>query len=114
VNSHATDNAHGGYDACHRIDEIRCAKKATKVSNSDDFPAYFARLRDLHLPEKFKRLRITKYDAKQDPVQWLRCYSLSIKNAGGNNDTKYLYFPFCLDHAPLTWLESLNKNSINK
>jgi hypothetical protein len=46
---------------------------------------------------------------KQDPVQWLRCYALSIENTGGNNDTKCLYFPFCLDQAPLTWLESLDK-----
>jgi hypothetical protein len=30
-------------------------------------------------------------------VQWLRCYALSIENAGGTNDTKCLYFPFCLD-----------------
>jgi hypothetical protein len=49
---------------------------------------------------------------KQDPVQWLRCYALSVENAGGNNDTKCLYIPFCLDQAPLTWLESLDKNSI--
>jgi hypothetical protein len=27
---------------------------------------------------------------------------------------KCLYFPFCLDQAPLTWLESLEKYSINK
>jgi hypothetical protein len=59
-------------------------------------------------------LGITKYDAKQDPVQWLRCYALSIENAGGNNDTKCLYFPLCLDQAPLTWLESLEKYSIDK
>jgi hypothetical protein len=57
---------------------------------------------------------ITKYDAKQDPIQWLRCYALSIENAGGNNDTKCLYFPFSLDQAPLTWLESLDKHSIDK
>jgi hypothetical protein len=44
---------------------------------------------------------------KQDPVQWLKCYALSIENARGNNDTKCLYFPFCLDQAPFTWLESL-------
>jgi hypothetical protein len=47
-------------------------------------------------------------------VQWLRCYALSNKNAGGNNDTKCLYFPFCLHQAPLTWLESLEKYSIDK
>jgi hypothetical protein len=64
--------------------------------------------------EKFKPLGITKYDAKQDPVQWLRCYALSIENASGNSDTKCLYFPFCLDQAPLTWLESLEKYSIDK
>jgi hypothetical protein len=51
---------------------------------------------------------------KQDPVQWLRCYALSIDNAGGNNGTKCLYFPFYLDQAPLTWLESLEKYSIDK
>jgi hypothetical protein len=59
-------------------------------------------------------LGITKYDAKQDPIQWLRCYALSIEKAGGNNDTKCLYFPFCLDQAPVTWLESLDKHSIDK
>jgi hypothetical protein len=68
----------------------------------------------LLLPDKFKPLGITKYDAKQDPIEWLRCYALSIENAGGNNDTKWLYFPFCLDQAPLTWLESLDKHSIDK
>jgi hypothetical protein len=68
----------------------------------------------LLLPEKFKPLGITKYDAKHDPIQWLRCYALSIENVGGNNDTKSLYFPFCLDQAPLTWLESLDKHSIDK
>jgi hypothetical protein len=47
-------------------------------------------------------------------VQWLRCYALSIENAGGNNDTKCLYFPFCLDQAMLTWIESLEKYSIDK
>jgi hypothetical protein len=51
---------------------------------------------------------------KQDPVQWLRCYALSIEIVGGNNNTKCLYFPFCLDQAPLTWLESLEKYSIDK
>jgi hypothetical protein len=60
----------------------------------DGFPAFSARLRNLLLPEKFKPLGITKYDAKQDPVQWLRCYALSIENAGGNNDMKCLYFSF--------------------
>jgi hypothetical protein len=77
-------------------------------------PRLLSSASQLTLPDKFKPLGITKYDAKQDPIQWLKCYALSIENAGGNNDTKCLYFPFCLDRAPLTWLESLDKHSIDK
>jgi hypothetical protein len=108
ADSHVTGASHGGYDARRRIEEMR-RKKSSTAGDNDDFPAFSARLRNLLLPEKFKPLGITKYDAKQDPVQWLRCYALSIENVGGNNDTKCLYFPFCLDQAPLTWLESLDK-----
>jgi hypothetical protein len=96
-----------------KIEELRHKKSSTAGDNAG-FLAFSTRLRNLLLPEKFKPLGITKYDTKQDPVQWLRCYALSIENAGGNNDTKFLYFPFCLDQAPLTWLESLEKYSINK
>jgi hypothetical protein len=113
ADSHVTGVTCGGYDARRRIEEIR-RKKSSTARENDGFPTFSARLRNLLLPEKFKPLGITKYDTKQDPVQWLRCYALSIENAGGNNDTKCLYFPFCLDQAPLTWLESLEKYSIDK
>jgi YD repeat-containing protein len=113
VNSHVSGVSRGGYDARRRIEEIR-RKKSSAAGDNDGFLAFSARLRNLLLPEKLKPLGITKYDAKQDPVQWLRCYALSIENAGGDNDTKCLYFPFCLDQAPLTWLESLEKYSIDK
>jgi hypothetical protein len=113
VDSHVTGVSRGGYDTHRRIEEIR-RKKSSTTGENDGFPTFSARLRNLLLSEKFKPLGITKYDAKQDPVQWLRCYALSIENAGGNNDTKCLYFPFCLDQAPLTWLESLEKYSIDK
>jgi hypothetical protein len=92
ADSHVTGVSRGGYDACRRIEEIRC-KKSSTTDDNDGFPAFSARLRNLLLPEKLKPLGITKYDAMQDPVQWLRCYALSIENAGGNNDTKCLYFP---------------------
>jgi hypothetical protein len=96
ANSHAFEASQGGYDARQKIEELR-RKKAYTSGDSDGFPAFSARLRNLLLPETFKPLGITKYDAKQDPIQWLGCYALSIENAGGNNDTKCLYFPFCLD-----------------
>jgi hypothetical protein len=113
ANSHASGASQGVYDARQKIEELR-RKKASTSGVNDGFPTFSARLRNLFLPEKFKPLGISKYDAKQDPIQWLRCYTLSIENAGGNNDTKCLYFPFCLDQAPLTWLESLDKHSIDK
>jgi hypothetical protein len=113
ANSHASGASQGSYDARQKIEELRRKKSATTGEN-DGFPAFSPRLRNLLLPDKFKPLGITKYDAKQDAIQWLRCYALSIENAGGNNDTKCLYFPFCLDQAPLTWLESLDKHSIDK
>jgi hypothetical protein len=113
ANSHASGASQGGYDAHQKIEELRRKKSAT-VGDNDGFPAFSPRLRNLLLSDKFKPLGITKYDAKQDPIQWLRCYALSIENAGGNNDTKCLYFPFYLDQAPLTWLESLEKHSIDK
>jgi hypothetical protein len=113
ANSHASGASQGGFDARQKIEELR-RKKASTSSDNNGFPAFSARLRNLPLLEKFKPLGITKYDAKQDPVQWLRCYALSIENAGGNNDTKCLYFPFCLHQALLTWLESLEKYLIDK
>jgi hypothetical protein len=113
ADSHITGVSCGDYDARRRIEEIR-RKKSSTAGENDGLPAFSARLRNLLLPEKFKPLGITKYDAKKDPVQWLRCYALSIENAGGNNDTKCLYFSFCLDQAPLTWLESPEKYLIDK
>jgi hypothetical protein len=91
---------------CQKIEEMQRKKSATACDN-DGFPTFSPQLRNLLLPDKFKPLGITKYDAKQDPIQWLRCYALSIENAGGNNDTKCLYFPFCLDqphsHGSSRW-----------
>jgi hypothetical protein len=113
TNSHASGASRGGFDAHQKIEELR-RKKSCMAGDNDGFPAFSSRLRNLLIPEKFKPLGITKYDAKQDLVQWLRCYALSIENTSGNNDTKCLYFPFCLDQAMLTWLESLEKYSIDK
>jgi hypothetical protein len=80
---------------------------------SDRFPAFSARFSSYKYPEGFKPIGITKYDGKQAPQQWLRCYSMAIEVAGGSNITKVIYFPMALDPAPLTWLESLSNNLIN-
>jgi hypothetical protein len=82
TDNHVSGASRGGFDAHQKIEELR-RKKASTSSDNDGFPAFSARLRNLLLPDKFKPLGITKYDAKQDPVQWLRCYALSIENAGG-------------------------------
>jgi hypothetical protein len=80
---------------------------------SDRFSAFSARFSSYKYPEVFKPIGITKYDGKQAPQQWRRCYSTAIEVAGGSNITKVVYFPMALDPAPLTWLESLSNNSID-
>jgi hypothetical protein len=50
-----------------KIEELR-RKKSSTTGDNDGFPAFSTRLRNLLLPEKFKTLGITKYDAKQDPA----------------------------------------------
>jgi hypothetical protein len=80
---------------------------------SDHFPAFSARFSSYKYPKGFKPIRITKYDGKQAPQQWLCCYSTAIEDAGGSNITKVVYFPMALDPTPLTWLESLSNNSID-
>jgi hypothetical protein len=64
-------------------------------------------------PEGFKPIGITKYDGKHAPQLWLRFYSTAIEVIGGSNTTKVVYFPMALETAPLTWLESLRKDSID-
>jgi hypothetical protein len=83
------------------------------IDCSDHFPAFTARFNTYKYPEGFKPIGITKYDGKQAPQQWLRCYSTAIEDAGGSNTTKVIYFPMALNPTPLTWLESLNNNSID-
>jgi hypothetical protein len=80
---------------------------------SDRFPTFSTRFSSYKYPEGFKPIGITKYDGKQAPQQWLRCYSTAIEVAGDSNITKVVYFPMALDPALLTWLESLSNNSID-
>jgi hypothetical protein len=67
ANSHASGASQGGYDARQKIEELR-RKKSTTAGDGDGLPAFSPRLRNLLLPDKFKPLGITKYDAKQDPI----------------------------------------------
>jgi hypothetical protein len=105
-----------GRDARSVIDSRRKVREEVQTEStdySDRFPAFSARFSSNKYPEGFKPIGITKYDAKQAPQQWLRCYSTAIEVAGGSNITKVIYFPMALDPAPLTWLESLSNNSID-
>jgi hypothetical protein len=68
---------------------------------SDCFPAFSAQFSSYRYPEGFKPIGITKYDGKQAPQQWLRCYSTAIEVAGGSNITKVVYFLMALDPTPL-------------
>jgi hypothetical protein len=113
-------------DLCQKINEGRDARsiidfgcREREVADpkgtdcSDRFPAFTARFNSYKYPEGFKPIGITKYNGKQAPRQWLRCYSTATEVARGSNTTKVVYFPMALDTAPLTWLESLSNNSID-
>jgi hypothetical protein len=63
ANSHASGASQGGYDARQKIEELR-RKKSTTAAEGDGFPTFSPQLRNLLLPDKFKPLGITKYDAK--------------------------------------------------
>ncbi|RLN40988.1 retrotransposon protein, putative, Ty3-gypsy subclass [Panicum miliaceum] len=89
------------------------AEGNTTRDDNDRFPAFSSCFNNYEYPEGFKPIGITKYDGKQSPQQWIRCYSTAIEVTGGTNTTKVVYFPMALETAPLTWLESLTKNSID-
>jgi hypothetical protein len=55
---------------------------------SDRFPAFSAHFSSYRYLEGFKPIGITKYNSKQAPQQWIRCYSTAIEVAGGSNITK--------------------------
>jgi hypothetical protein len=98
------------------IDSRRKEHEVAKTEGtdcSDRFPAFSTRFSSYKYPEGFKPIGITKYDGKQAPQQWLRCYSTAIEVAGASNITKVVYFLMALDSAPLTWLESLSNNPID-
>jgi hypothetical protein len=63
VDSHLSGASRGGFNARQKIEELR-RKKAYMAGDNDGFPAFSTRHRNLLLPEKFKPLGITKYDAK--------------------------------------------------
>jgi hypothetical protein len=45
---------------------------------SDHFSAFSAWFSSYKYPEGFKPIGTTKYEGKQAPQQWLRCYSIAI------------------------------------
>jgi hypothetical protein len=105
-----------GRDARTVISSRRKVREEVETEGTDcgdRFPTFSARFSSYKYPEGFKPIGITKYNGKQAPQQWLRCYSTAIEVTGGSNITKVVYFPMALDPVPLTWLESLSSNSID-
>jgi len=94
-------------------DIINVRRRSQLADNSHRFQALSRVFDNIEYPEDFKHTNIQKYDGKQDPTQWLRLYSTAVNVAGGDTNTKVLYFPMALEPAPLTWLESLGRKSIH-
>ena len=86
------------------------------MDETDRFPAFSQNINYAEYPPQFNPANLQnlqKYDGKQDPYQWLRIYSTTIEAAGGTNSTKAIYFSMALELAPLTWLESLKRDTIH-
>ena len=94
-------------------DIINERRRDRLADNSDCFQALSRAFDNIEYPKDFKPMNIQKYDGKQDPAQWLRLYSTTVSVAGGDTNTKVLYFPMALGPAPLTWLKSLERESIH-
>jgi hypothetical protein len=94
-------------------DIINARRRAQLADNSDCFPALSRVFDNIEYPKDFKPTNIQKYDGKQDPAQWFCLYSTTVSVAGGDTNTKVLYFPMALEPAPLTWFESLARESIH-
>jgi hypothetical protein len=74
-----------GRDARSMIDSRHKVRKEVETEGtdcSDHFPAFSVQFNSYKYPKGFKPIGITKYDGKQAPQQWLRCYSTAIKVAG--------------------------------
>jgi hypothetical protein len=88
ADSHITGVSRSGYDARCRIKEIR-RKKSSTAGENDGFPAFYARLRNLLLPEKFKplgspstmrsKIRYSGTDATPSPSRML--VAITIRSA---------------------------------
>ena len=87
-------------------DIINTRRRAQLADNFDRFQALSKAFDNIEYPKDFKPTNIQKYDGKQDPAQLLRLYSTTVSVAGGDTNTKVLYFQIALEPAPLTWLES--------
>jgi len=94
-------------------DIIITRRRSQLADNSDRFQALSRVFDNAEYPKDFKPTNIQKYDGKQDPAQWLRLYSIVVSVAGGDTNTKVRYFLMALEPAPLMWLESLARESIN-
>ena len=94
-------------------DIINARRRSHLAENSDRFQALSRAFDNIKYLKDFKPTNIQKYDGKQDPAQWLCLYLTAVSVAGGDTNTKVLYFPMALEPAPLTWLESLARESIH-
>ena len=85
------------------IISVRQRGREQDLDDTDQFLAFNRDITSKRYPKDFKPVNITKHDGKQDPQQWIRCYSMAVEVVGGTHSTKVLYFPMALEAAPLTW-----------
>jgi hypothetical protein len=78
------------HDVLLKQGERTCTVRRHDDDDSNRFPAFTSNITGKSYPKEFKPIGIPKYDGKQDPRQWIRCYSVAIEVSGGSNSTKAL------------------------
>ena len=72
-----------------------------------------SQLRQVVWPRNFKLEKLKKYDAKENPENWITLYEIAVRSAAGDEHVMANYFPVVLDQAGHQWLLGLPQDSFD-
>jgi hypothetical protein len=82
------------------------------VSCFGGFAALFESLWHVAWPSRFKPDASARFDGSSDPIEFLQCYTIAIRAAGGEGRVMANWFPMATKGEPRRWLWGLPPESI--
>jgi hypothetical protein len=67
-------------------------------------------LRQVIWPKNFKLEKLSKYNGKENPENWITLYEITVRSASSDEHVMANYLPFVLDQTSHQWLLSLLEN----